>query len=374
MAGSQSDQTEEETESPPLSRIKGCQVSSGPNPSAAAGGHTGALIGHLESALKLGEDQATGHRPADKPGEADKLASHRPNGPAAKEVDESHPPPIENEQEPLTSSASVEAAPPTISFGRGAPHPRWIFVEARTSQDASSPAGQAAVKAIQPPPQPGAAAIGAGKEGGSESSGMGILAWVFEPGPEETRDGLTLDQLYVNAYKALERVLDDPITRERLRDAIRSSKLAPKVSRMEDPLPPLPPAPNMGYGTGQFRGAFDPGYNYLSYARPSLARRKNDNAKSPPSDLLTKIRAHSWEDSLSPVPELESTGTSEVSGGGFSSNDENSRRQTSETTQAARSSVQWLDGTVPAPIGEFNSDRCGELPSFGEKARMFFSC
>lgn len=359
MAGSPSDQTKEDTESPPLSRIKGCQVSSGPNPSAAAGGRTGALIGHLESALQLGEDHATGHRPAGEPGEADKLASHRPNVPAVKEVDESHSPHIENEQRPLTSSASAEGARPTISFGGGAPHPRWVFVEVRTSQNASSPAGQAAVKAIQPPPQPGAAAIGTGKEGGSEWSGMGIMAWVFEPGPEETRDGLTLDQLYVHAYKVLEGALDDPITRERLRDAIRSSKLAPKVSRVEDPLPPLPPAPNMGYGVGQFPVAFDPGYNYLSYARPSLARQKNDNAKNPPSVLLTKIRAHSWDDSLSPVPDLESTGTSEVSGGGSSSNDENSSRQAAETTPASRSSVRWLDGTAPAPIGEFNSDWFG---------------
>jgi hypothetical protein len=243
---------------------------------------------------------------------------------------------------------------PRISFGEDAPHPRWVFVETAAilppSQSAAPPTAGGAIRsraarAMQPPERPGAAAPG----------GMGILAWMFDAGPEAGWGGLSFNRLYVHAYTELEDALDDPFIRERLREVIRNSKtFASKVSGVEDPLPPLPPAPDTDYVSGQIPGSFYPGYVYDSYARPSLARQRGDVADGPPFRILAKMRNHKWggghPSDLSP----ESGDTVDLFWQESPSDETSGSPQTRESNKAPGNPPQWLDGAAPLPVGEFN--------------------
>lgn len=248
-----------------------------------------------------------------------------------------------------SSMLGVSPFAPRVSFGEDAPFPRWVVVEDIPIPNGSS---NIAVQGTHDGEQSEVAAEDAVEDVGPKY-GMAVLTWKFEGGPEEGWNGLTFDRLYVHAYRVLEESLSDAIARDRLRSMIWDSSLAPRISKVEDPLPCLPPALGMDNLQGPFPAALNAEYNYAGYVRPSLARLFGDSANGPPSAFLEKMRNHTWgrEPFSDPDPEfVQDSGLGE----GSPSNDETGGQPARETDQLSGDAVQGSEGAAQLPIGEFN--------------------
>lgn len=288
---------------------------------------------------------ASAYSPATEwPQKALKVVSPGLKAPAAGPVEASPPSPSMGEYPdlPLPSEA-IET--PTVSFGEDVPHPRWVFVEASVDPRLT----QNATKTMQSPTMKGVRVIDFG-------TGMGTLAWRFEAGTQEGWNGLTFDQLYLYAYKVLFDVLNDAILRDYLRKLIRNGRLASKVSMVEDPLPPLPRAPDnyVPEPPGPFKIPFD----YTSHSRPSLARWLGDNTEGPHPALLTKMRKFTWGENIGPDPVFPAS--SRIFSQGIQSSQRSGSSLASESMLAAGSPV-------------LESERVEEAPNTGEFSYFHFS-
>lgn len=143
---------------------------------------------------------------------------------------------------------------PAVQFGEHAKAPRWLV-------EPVSPLSQKKDLRLQPP---------------QSNERMATLGWKFDPGPSSRWKDLTAEQLAEYAYKYLENAFEDPIFRDHLRLAITTGSYAELVANVEDPLPPLPPAPttnHFGLPLGSPNIFHDKTYFYFNHERPSVAMR-----------------------------------------------------------------------------------------------------
>lgn len=283
MTESQSSPTKAEHASPHLSSIPAF-----PGPQSPE-------IPTSPSAAQLGQSQDAEQSSANDP-----LKTIKPDSPSRSpsdtEVDENNDESVHHAF--ASTSGALEGV--KISFGKGEPQPRWLFVGAAHSTTAPATGSLQSVhskaKMVQPPVQPVGTVLSTTARATRMPGGMGVLAWTFDAGDQAGWNGLSFEAVHHYAYSVLENVLNDPIARENLRNMIRNSELARKVSNVEDPLPPLPPPPQL-YVRKQFSGPYNPTYAVGDYARPSLARkwRKRHNPPTP-LGIVARLRRHAWGD------------------------------------------------------------------------------
>lgn len=184
-----------------------------------------------------------------------------------------------------TSSQNPPKGYRMINIGTEAPPPRWILVEETASQRSLSTweersrarlargklVGKQVAANVNPGTQPGPST--------SWNHQLRGLRWEFEPGSPGARGELSEAQWHEIAWQRLEEALKDPKTREELREKINVGPLDNTVYTLEDPLPPIPPAPT--FSGAQVRKSSipessvslstEPTFYYPDYDRPSLA-------------------------------------------------------------------------------------------------------
>ncbi|KAJ9298728.1 hypothetical protein DTO271G3_3695 [Paecilomyces variotii] len=174
-----------------------------------------------------------------------------------------------------------------INIGTAAPPPRWVLVEdAPAQQDPSAweeksrarlargkPIGRQRAASAGPETQPGTSA--------RWDQELRKLRWQFEPGSPTARGELSEAGWQEAAWRRLEEALRDPKIRQELREKISVGPLDNTIYSLEDPLPPMPPAPT--FSGAQVRKSSIPEssaslsttkestYYYPDYDRPSLA-------------------------------------------------------------------------------------------------------
>lgn len=174
-----------------------------------------------------------------------------------------------------------------INIGTAAPPPRWVLVEdAPAQQDPSAweeksrarlargkSIGRQSAASAEPETQPGTSA--------RWDQELRKLRWQFEPGSPSARGELSEAGWQEAAWRRLEEALRDPKIRQELREKISVGPLDNTIYSLEDPLPPMPPAPT--FSGAQVRKPSIPEssaslstmkestYYYPDYDRPSLA-------------------------------------------------------------------------------------------------------
>ncbi|KAJ5174703.1 uncharacterized protein N7482_000580 [Penicillium canariense] len=134
--------------------------------------------------------------------------------------------------------ANLPVGHPTIYYGENAPFPRW-----RTLLDFQAPNQDREQNLIRTHPQetiiPGVSPL-SHPRAYDRFIGLGGLRWNFEPGPPTFWLGLTGQQLHTHAHHRLIEALENPFSRQQLRQMIRNEQFAAQIANVEDPLPPAP--------------------------------------------------------------------------------------------------------------------------------------
>ncbi|KAJ5290318.1 uncharacterized protein N7443_010571 [Penicillium atrosanguineum] len=116
--------------------------------------------------------------------------------------------------------------------------------------------------------------------------GLGGLQWVFDAGNNEAYwNGFTKDQIIEFMYRSVEEIMGDWVSRDQLRQSIKSGPLQKQVQYVEDPLPPLPSLPRKcfpedRYGSQNLDGTMKRYENtrnfWDTYIRDDLATRPGE--------------------------------------------------------------------------------------------------
>lgn len=219
---------------------------------------------------------------------------------------------------------------PTISYGDNAPEPRWRVMPDPTdpfmygkdlSMDLIQTAtGKYAIKGVLPSWDP---KFVQGKHkppmAFDASVGLGGLLWTFEHGSEDRWNTLSKDALYEFAYRCLEDAIGDPIARDQFRDAIQAGQYREAVCNVEDPLPPLPPAPKTTeFGRQSLAHELlkapkrlgEMNWYFKGYNRPSMAIRPGANRPQNQHILAARMFEHMRASLANPAPREEYSDTS----------------------------------------------------------------
>lgn len=253
---------------------------------------------------------------------------------------------LQHMENPFSSQSSLRAPSnlgrllwPKIGFGDRAPRPRWLV----------------------------------NKE--NQPRGRWNLVWTFDAGPSAGWNQLSQDQLFEYAYKCLEDALDDPISREQFRFAltttIATSNGGPaavaSVSNIEDPLPPLPTAPQSSclepqpglHGIAEAPTQLEQASYYLpNYERPSTAVRPGLYACPSNLHVMAAKMFHQMKGTLGP-PGSPAT-TMEQTGGGSPSLEED------KSLDSQSSSYDAMPSSRVRGVGEqYDPERLQDIPTSG---------